>query len=33
MAESRQPSDTGFVEALLDTNLYSRGADFADQNP
>jgi hypothetical protein len=33
MAESRQPSDTGFVESLMDTNLYSMGAYFADQHP
>jgi hypothetical protein len=33
VAESRQPSDTGFVESLMDTNLYSMGAYFADQHP
>jgi hypothetical protein len=33
MAERRQPSDTGFVESLMDTNLYSMGAYFADQHP
>jgi hypothetical protein len=33
MAESRQPSDAGFVESLMDTNLYSMGAYFADQHP
>jgi hypothetical protein len=33
MAERRQPSDTGFVESLMDTNLYSMGAYFTDQHP
>jgi hypothetical protein len=33
MAERRQPSDALFVESLMDTNLYSMGAYFADQHP
>jgi hypothetical protein len=33
MAERRQPSDALFLESLMDTNLYSMGAYFADQHP
>jgi hypothetical protein len=33
MAERSQPSDALFLESLMDTNLYSMGAYFADQHP
>jgi hypothetical protein len=33
MAERAQPSDALFLESLMDTNLYSMGAYFADQHP
>ena len=40
MREMAEPSakpgsdaDTGFVESLMDTDLYSIGAYFCDQNP
>jgi hypothetical protein len=33
MAEPKQRSDAAFVESLMDTNLYSMGAYFADQHP
>jgi hypothetical protein len=33
MAEPEQRSDALFVESLMDTNLYSMGAYFADQHP
>jgi len=33
MAESGQQGDALFLESLMDTNLYSMGAYFADQHP
>jgi hypothetical protein len=33
VAERSQPSDALFLESLMDTNLYSMGAYFCDQNP
>src|SRR5215467_5893332 len=33
MPEAGQPSDALFLESLMDTNLYSMGAYFADQHP
>jgi hypothetical protein len=33
MPEQPQPSDALFLESLMDTNLYSMGAYFADQHP
>ncbi|HEY2599940.1 MAG TPA: hypothetical protein VGI67_00160 [Thermoleophilaceae bacterium] len=33
MAERSQPGDSQFLESLMDTNLYSMGAYFADQHP
>ncbi len=33
MAQRKQPNDALFVESLMDTNLYSMGAYFADQHP
>ncbi|HEY7633856.1 MAG TPA: hypothetical protein VH817_24360 [Thermoleophilaceae bacterium] len=33
MPEPSQPSDALFLESLMDTNLYSMGAYFADQHP
>jgi hypothetical protein len=33
MSEAGQPSDALFLESLMDTNLYSMGAYFADQHP
>jgi hypothetical protein len=33
MAKRKQPTDATFVESLMDTNLYSMGAYFADQHP
>ena len=27
------PSDADFLESLMDTSLYSRGATFADEHP
>jgi hypothetical protein len=33
MAKSGQQGDALFLESLMDTNLYSMGAYFADQHP
>jgi hypothetical protein len=33
MPERTQPGDSQFLESLMDTNLYSMGAYFADQHP
>ena len=33
MAEHSSPSDSLFLESLMDTNLYSMGAYFSDQHP
>ena len=33
MSERTEPSDTLFLESLMDTNLYSMGAYFSDQHP
>lgn len=31
--ELQPPTEAGFVESLMDTDLYSIGAYFCDQNP
>jgi hypothetical protein len=33
MAARKQRDDTGFIESLMDTQLYSMGAYFSDQHP
>jgi hypothetical protein len=33
MAARKQRDDAGFIESLMDTQLYSMGAYFSDQHP
>ena len=33
MAARRKADDSGFIESLMDTQLYSMGAYFSDQHP
>ncbi len=33
MAERTEGDDAGFIEGLMDTQLYSMGAYFSDQHP